>query len=277
MDAETFLTEHLADIHRATAFVSRRHDLRGADAEDFDSRVMLKIIENDYAVIRKFESRCSFQSYIVVVANRMLLDERNHELGKWRPSAEARRLGETAVLLETLLRRDRQTLDQAMQTIQSQGIPVTRAELDELSSRLPERRHRPRQVSLDEADSCQVAISGATVAADAEAGERLALAGRIATILRSAIRRLPQRDRVIIRMRFEADMTVAEIARALQIPQKPVYRLLAAHLTKLRRIFTRAGIHARDVEAIVGIEGTPLDGGFTHSTDQQTIPSVGKE
>ena len=275
MDAETFLIDHLAEIERVIAFVCRRNALWGADAEDFGSLVKLKIIDNDYAIIRKFESRCSFHAYLVIVIQRILLDERNHAFGKWRPSAEAQRLGEIAVRLETHLLRDHRTLDEAMELIRGSGTVVTRRELEELAKRLPARKTRPRPVPLD-ASANAVAISGDTVSAHAEAGEREAKARKVATVLQRAVERLPDRERLIFRLRFEADMSVAEIARALRIQQKPIYRLLAIHLKKLRRALEREGIEACDVDDIVGLPSTPLDRGLADSQYGAT-PPVGKD
>src|SRR5256885_9925743 len=56
-------------LFRSRAFLS------GADAEDFGSFVKLKLIENDYAALRKFEHRCSFAAYISVVVQRLLRSE----------------------------------------------------------------------------------------------------------------------------------------------------------------------------------------------------------
>jgi RNA polymerase sigma factor for flagellar operon FliA len=276
MDAENFLIEHLAEIDRAIAFVCRRNRLKDAEAEDFGSLIKLRLIENDYGVIRKFEARCSFHSYIMIVVQRILLDERDREFGKWRPSAEAQRLGGTAVLVETLLRRDKQTIDSAVETLRGRGIEVTRHEIEDLERHMPERKVRPRRVPLEHAEY-HAAITEDTVAARAEAGERAVLAGRIANLLHGELGRLPARDRLIFRMHFEADMTVADIARALQIPQKPIYRLMKTHLGKLRRSFEREGIAASDIDDIIGMDATPLDGHYQDPGVPQSVPPVTEE
>jgi hypothetical protein len=90
--AERRFLDELPTIDRATRFVCRRAGLEGADAEDFASFVKLKLIENDYAVIRKFQDRCSFGAYAGVVIQRLLLDHRVAIWGKWHASTEARRM-----------------------------------------------------------------------------------------------------------------------------------------------------------------------------------------
>lgn len=262
MNAEAFFLQHLAEIERAIAFVCRRHGLRGADADDFGCRAKLKIIDRDYAVLRKFESRCSFHSFMVIVITRMLMDERNHERGKWRSSAQARRLGTAAVLLEILLHRDGRSFDEAVETIGSR-LRVERRELERLAARLPSRKSRPREVPLAESAVCRIAA----VASGVETPDRIEFACKVARVLRQAMEQLSDHDRLIFRMRFEADMTVAEIARSLQIPQKPIYRVLSTQLKKMRQILERSGINAGDIEDILGLPSTPLDRSLRVSTD----------
>jgi len=52
-------TSELAAIERIIGRVAAQHHLRDADAEDFASHVKMKLIENDYAIVRKFEGRSS--------------------------------------------------------------------------------------------------------------------------------------------------------------------------------------------------------------------------
>ena len=59
MNWETFFLDNLSLIERVIAFVCRKYGLSGADAEDFASASKLKIIEDGYAVLRKFEQKCS--------------------------------------------------------------------------------------------------------------------------------------------------------------------------------------------------------------------------
>src|SRR5207253_3838212 len=114
----------LSTIEQAIAFTCRRAVLRGMDAEDFASYVKLRLIENDYAVMHKYEGRCNFAGYIGIVVQRMLLDYRIQLWGKWHASSEATRLGTAAVALESLLHRDRLTIDEALSTLRRANVPM---------------------------------------------------------------------------------------------------------------------------------------------------------
>jgi RNA polymerase sigma factor (sigma-70 family) len=246
------LAQHEAVIGRAIAFVCRRYRFDAHTADDFRGTVWLKLIENDYAVLRAFGHRSSFATYISTVIQRLALDYRTHEWGKWRPSAAARHGGDLAVDLEQLVVRDGRTLDDALQILSARhGSSVTRARLDSILAELPRRDPRRVEVDVD-------AIDPATIAKPPNAeetlmdGERRRTSARVAEIMSSLIAKLPEDDRVLIQLHFENGMTVAQIARALQIDQKLAYRRIEKHTREMRRELLREGISARDALDLVG-------------------------
>ena len=101
------------------SFVSSRHHLPGSEADDFGSHVKLKLIEDDYAILRKFEGRSNLRTYLTVVIQRLFLDYRIKAWGKWRPSAEAKRSGPVAILLERLTQRDGYGLEEAVELMKT--------------------------------------------------------------------------------------------------------------------------------------------------------------
>jgi RNA polymerase sigma factor for flagellar operon FliA len=62
------------------------------------------------------------------------------------------------------------------------------------------------------------------------------------TVLSQALSRLEAADRLIVRMRYWQDMSIADIARALGLPQKPLYRRIERALAAVRRHLERAGV-----------------------------------
>ena len=70
MDPEKLLLESLNDLERIAAFACRRSGFQPADTEDFASFVKLKLIENDYAILRKFEGRSAFRTWLTIVVFR---------------------------------------------------------------------------------------------------------------------------------------------------------------------------------------------------------------
>lgn len=256
---EVFLTQ-LEVIDRAIAFVCRRQKLSPVDAEDFSSHVKLKLIENDYAILQKFEGRCSFGTYITVVVQRLLLDERIHEWGKWHPSAEARRFGESGILLETLLMREGLALADAIRGVRRLHPAVEVAELEALAGRLPQRRPRNRRVELEVVER-ERPVPAASAEESVLNSERTTLSRRAAEVLRQELEQLGEEDSLILRMRFHGAMSVAEIARVLRLDQKTLYRRMNRHLQSFREKLRVAGISGRDLHDLIGAMPDD-DGGF---------------
>jgi RNA polymerase sigma factor for flagellar operon FliA len=63
--------------------------------------------------------------------------------------------------------------------------------------------------------------------------------------------RLSPEDQCILTMRFWQDMSVADVARALNVPQKPLYRRLDRAFAELRRELLRNGISPDRAQTLV--------------------------
>src|SRR5262249_3140353 len=151
VQGEALFLASLPVIDDITGQVCRRHRLNGAEADDFRSEVRLHFIERDYEVLRKFEGRSSLPTYVNVVIQRLLLDFRNRQWGKWRPSADAKRLGPNAILLERLVVRDGWTTAEALETMRvNHGIVADEA-LKALCLKLAKRGPAPQTVTEEEA------------------------------------------------------------------------------------------------------------------------------
>src|SRR5262245_36404863 len=132
---QMFLT-HLPAIDGIARAAARRRRLTPDEAEEFRSIVRLRLIEDNYAVIREFRGSSSFRTFLTVVIARHCLDFRASAWGRWRASSKARRMGDTAVLLERLTIRDGQPLEQAARTIREKDPDVTTDRLRDLANQL---------------------------------------------------------------------------------------------------------------------------------------------
>jgi len=74
--------------------------------------------------------------------------------------------------------------------------------------------------------------------------------------LREAVELLPPDERVIARMRFWDDLSVADIARSLRIEQKPLYRKLESIQTRLRVWLEERGINRERAAEVLAGEST---------------------
>jgi len=240
MDAGKVFLENVGLIDRIAAFVCRRHRLQPADADEFRSHVSEKLIENDYAILRKFEGRSSLSTYLTTVIQRLFFHYRVQMWGKWRPSAEAKRLGDAAILLERMLTRDGYTLDAAVFELTSGEEPIcSRQRLEAIYLRLPQRQPRPVLVS----DAMSAAVA-APSAADDELmhGERVRQAREVAAAIDRALESFESEDQLVLRMRFWQALQVPKIAAALHCDPKKLYKRIDRLVARLRGALAEAGI-----------------------------------
>lgn len=260
MNASGLFAANLGLIDRIIGIVCRRASLFGADAEDFASEAKLALIEENYAILRKYEGRSSLETYLTVVIRRLLADMRTRTKGRWHASSEAERLGPIAVALETLVRRDGRTLDEALTHIRATDTGVTRGMLEEMLRRLPERTGRPRAVDLE--GIAHAIAGGENADARALAGDLHRLSKVAGNALRELLAELPAEDRVLLRLRYGSEMTIADISRMMRVPQRPLYRRLEWLLARLRGTLTGAGIDRKTVAELVGSDAIEMDFGL---------------
>jgi RNA polymerase sigma factor (sigma-70 family) len=245
---------HLDLIQEVIRSIARRHRLRPEEAADFGSYVLLKLIDNDYRILRSFRGKSSLRTYLMTVVQRQFLDYRIEVWGKWRPSAESRRLGKWAEELDRLLFRDGHSLDAAVEILQAKGAEVSRDELLAMAQRIPV-RVRPRCEGEQGLD--QILVDGAVDERVVERERRLALR-RVRGDLAKVFRELPPQDRLILKMRYLDGCTIREIAEALQLEARRLYRRVEGCLKRLRASLERHGVTRQDVVPLLGKPGTEI-------------------
>ena len=269
MNAAELFESSLGLIDRVVAAVCRRARLSGADAEDFASSVRVLLMDDDYAVLRKYGGRSSFEAYLAVVVQNFLSDQRTHALGRWHPSREAERLGEAGVLLETLLHRDHRPLDEALPLVQNVDPTLTRRDVERMAERFPHRLTRPRAVELDEE-----APIAARERADIRvvASERQRVLRDTARVMRETLAALSDEDAMILRFRFVSEMSIADISRMLRLPQRPLYRRLESLIARMRAALDAAGLDSAAVTELIG-HAEELDFGLDSGKNEAARPS----
>jgi RNA polymerase sigma factor (sigma-70 family) len=232
LNYQALFLEHVELLDRVVAFIARRHHLTTAECEEFRSIVRLRCIEKNYDVLRQFSGRSSLRTYLTVVVERLFLDYRVSQWGRWRPSAQARRLGSLAVQLEALIVKDGLTFDEASEVLQTNhNVKVSRKDLYELSCRLPDRTRRAF-VADDVLDS--MAADLVDPEREILLAEQVVAAEERCAALRRALARLAPQDRLILTMHFRDEFTIAEIARILSLDPKPLYRRIESLEKRLR-------------------------------------------
>jgi RNA polymerase sigma factor for flagellar operon FliA len=153
---------------------------------------------------------------------------------------------------------------------------ITRHEVVAIADRLPQRAPRPREVPLPEDD--KVPLPAADRADTATLDRELhALSQRAGALLRDTMAAWPAPDRMLVRLRFESSLSIADIARLMKVPQRPLYRRLEALLGRLREILLNAGIDPAAADDLLGASdriemdfGQGWKNGQAHRTKEET-------
>lgn len=247
IDCARFLEAHLPTIDRVVRGIAIAGRLSAADADDFRSDALVHLMADDYRVLRAFEGRSSLATYLNVVLRRLWQDRCARKWGRWRPSAEAKRLGPTAIQLECLVQRDGLTLEEALGTLQC-AADVDTAELMAMWRRVPPRSRRFRVSDDALAD---VADARLNVAATRERREAVTSASGV---LQRVMTQLSPEDRRLLRLRFVEGASMADAARALGLRHVAVYPRFARLLQRLRTVLESEGLRAPDALAHVGVD-----------------------
>jgi RNA polymerase sigma factor for flagellar operon FliA len=274
MHPREVLEANLSLVERVIGRVCARARMYGPDAEDFASHVKLALIDDDYAVLRKWEGG-SLATYLAVVIQRMLIDVWRAR-GRWQPSAEARRLGRAAVELETLLVRDGRSISDAVPAVQRIDASLSINAIEQLAARLPRRLPPPRSIPISDEATEELAGAGA-----ADERVRAADVRRMSSgtnrVVREALARMALEDRMLIRLRFLSSMTIADIARMMSIPQRPLYRRLEALLGTLRQELAAAGIDGAQLADVIANPEEEIDFGWKTDDPLPSSPGSGGE
>ncbi|HUQ88612.1 MAG TPA: hypothetical protein VM096_13710 [Vicinamibacterales bacterium] len=255
MSDEAKFLEALPVIDEVTAQVCRRNRLSASEADEFRSDVHLHFLERNYEVLRKFEGRCALATYVNVVIQRVFFDFRNRSWGRWRPSTEARRLGPTAILLERLVTRDGWTLEQAIETVRVNHQLEIDDRIREFCNTFASRTPGRRLVSED--DAAEIPSTGPSADDNLVSAERDFLMRRVMAALDRARQSLPPMERLILKMKYEGGVPAADIARALHLEQRPLYRTIERLEKTVGEAMAKEGITPADIKALFEAPGVP--------------------
>lgn len=240
--------ENYLTVGEILGYIARRHRLTTEEREDFASFAMLKLVENDYARLRKYRGESQFKTYLTVVLQRLFLDYRTQKWGKWRPSTMAQKLGTVAVKLETLLCRDGFDFHEAREILlTSTDCRATSDELWELAGKLP---RRERFFHVDEDVLARVA--GPRHDDVLDRCEAAGLLEEVKTRLADAAGELSPEDRLILKMRFDEGMSVPEIANVVNLKPKAIYARIGRLLKRIRCKLEQAGVGWDTLETLIG-------------------------
>jgi len=246
---QRLLIDHFDLVAQIVRTTGRRRHLSVSDREDFGSYVNLRLVEDDYAILRKFQNRSSLRTYLVMVIERLSLDYCVEQWGRWRPSAMAERLGPIAVNLERLVTRDHHSIDEAIEILRTNyEVVLSDAELRRIWEQLPT---RTRTISVGEEAAAEVSSDDSSEGLIEESGVRERIE-RLQRTLQTALAQIPAHDRVLIALRFDQDLSIIEIAKLTNGSVPTLHRRIDKIVKQLRLALTQAGFDPREVASLMG-------------------------
>ena len=257
------LTANISLIRQLVHATSRRHRLAECERQDFESWMWVRLVDNDFHVIRRFQGRAAFATYLRVVLQRAVLDYRAAKWGKWRPSARARRLGPKAVALERLITRDGVSPEVA-----AAQLNVSESEL------LPRRTFRRHFTEPLDVTADVIAPQGTSPDEGVWAAERRVAARALTEALARVLNSMPWSDRRLLGLRYGARLTVAQIARKLGEDPGSLYRKFVRLHATLRSRLEASGIRSADVSGLIGASDVSVHGVFTASERDDSSTSA---
>jgi RNA polymerase sigma factor for flagellar operon FliA len=238
---ELFLSE-LERVDRIIAFTCRRGGLSEDESEELRAETHLRLVDDDYRLIREFDGRSELGTYLVVVIQRLMLDFRNQRWGKWRPSAAARRAGTVAVQLETLVIRDGFEFGEAYEILRrNRGVTASREELHLLLHTFPLRHGKAsrQRVSMERA---QPATGAESVERPLTEAIEETTEDRLVDALRTGLGNLDPEDRLVLRMIYLDGHPISVVARSLGLDQRRLYRRVERLQKALRTALESRGL-----------------------------------
>jgi len=236
----SFLAQYAAIILQIVKHFERDPDF----VPDSFQYVCEQLSAHSFRRLRKFQPQgpAIFSTWLRAVVRNLCLDWRRKRFGRRRFFNSILRL---SIFDQEVFRHlyERQlSLDDAFQSLRTVYPTLTHAQLQEstirINSSLTARQSRllaARQANPDQAANLETTAAEATFPDPAPNPETLALLKERATTLRQALGRLPPRERLLIRLRYEQELTLEQIAELLDLGNaQRAERQIKAVLMKLR-------------------------------------------
>jgi len=242
------LLKLLKTTERLAKTLGRRRGVSREDAEDFAQDALLKVMDNDHAVLRKFRNDSSMATYLASVVSFYFKDWTNSRWGKYRTPKPVGRLGEPAITLHRSMVRDGLSFAEACEKLRTEHrFALTDAELAEIAAKLPIKfRHQ-----IESADALTNVAAPDTADHIIVDQEKLALRQRIYEILQRWRAGLTEQDALIVAYWIDDGLKFVELAKLVGIPQKKVYERVDTLRKQLRRLLKDGGIDGSTIRDLL--------------------------
>ncbi len=238
-------------IQKAATRVAQAFGYSPEDTEDFCQAAQLYLLEKPQ-ILEDFRGSdaggCSLLGYLIGVLRNYALDIYRRRVGKWHSSANAKRLGPEAELLEALRYRDHRESEVAIGKLLERFPNLSRQRALELDEQL-----KPRSLREFLGDGPLERIAASSHADEAlEAHELEAIERRVQKVLKEVLDGLEVADRVLVKAIFGKGQSIKDFALFQGIKQRQMYSRFDRVRALLRRQLESEGVTAEDALRIIG-------------------------
>ena len=242
MTFEDLIEEKRPYVERKIREIARSRYLSSVELEEFRGAVDRALHRNEYELLKAFEGRSTWETYLETVILREFFQFQVAMWGDWRPSTAAVRLGAPAMLLEELVVRNRFRVNDAIDWMRTtHHVDWPRHKLLELAERLR--------------------LAGEMAARPAYAQDMPPNA-ELRNALRAALSSLSADDRLIVTLRFREHQPLTRIAVLVNLPARALQRQLETIKATIRESLMARGVAAADIEQL--LRNSDTESGSAH-------------
>jgi len=223
-------TEFLRRYSSLILQVARRFESEEERVSDCFLYACAQLSDNSFRRLRSFrpDGPAQFRTWLISVATNLCIDWRRRLSGRLRPIAAVAGLAELDQLVYRLIYVRGMTRGQCLQALAGRYPDLSDSRLAEINARLftlltPRQRwqlsSRSRgSISLDELTQSDADERGFQAEEPGPGPEPLAALEQERELVETALGQLPPRQRLLLRLRYQQDLTLEEVARLARIP-----------------------------------------------------------
>lgn len=233
MTFEQLIAQQRSHVRRVLQDLARRHHLAPQEVDEFQLVLDRALERNDYELLRAFDGRSTWETYLTTVVTRLFFGFQGELWGQWRPTSLAQRMGPTAILLEELVVRDGMAIGDAIDVMKTtHRVDVPRLRLETMAAQLG--LHKDLQIS-----STGPQLDPQVHALDVQSA------------LRDAMALLSPDDRLILAMRFGDQQPLTRIAKMMKIEVRPLQRRIEQAKAVIRTSLHTQGVADEDIDVLL--------------------------
>lgn len=235
------------------------------EALELSNQVLDILRQNNYHVLREFKGNAQLTTYLTAIISRRTVDLIRKKLGRGREKERAKDLGNTGLLLYQRVIKDGHPLRDVYDELRTNGnFPGSLEELEAMLRKIKGKNPGSHQPGAANGNNGTSVVKNGTsineeeyVIPDTKSDPQALLMEKqrqqeIHQVIRDIIAPLSGEERLLLRMRFpfhedEKPGSVEQIANALGITPKAVYKRITRLMKKCRQQLDRRGIRINEL------------------------------